>query len=200
MNRGVFISVDGPNGVGKSTFIRELSDLLTTRFSVYMTKEPSPTLFGDFVRKNEANLRGLPYAHLICSDRYYHINSIVLPQIENGSIVITDRYIESSFVLQGFDGVPTDEIWRMNKDFPIPDISVILLAQEDLLEERLSKRTELTAFEKRMTRDQEIHAYRQTVSFLQERGFNYIVCNNDSPMDFEKNINIVFEKICSIMG
>ena len=199
MKNGIFVTVDGPNGVGKSSFIDALSEKICSSFPLYLTREPSPTQFGEFVKRYEHHLSGVSYAQLIWSDRYFHIENFVLPELKSGKVVISDRYVESSFVLQGFDNVPINKIWDLNKDFIIPDISIILLAAPILLDERLSQRKYLSNFEKRMTRDQEVYAYREAVNFLSEKGFQFLVYENNTIEDFERNVNEVYDRICSLM-
>lgn len=199
MNNGVFITVEGPNGVGKSSFIETLSQKLSKAFPLFFTREPSPTEFGDFVKTHEHNLSGMSYAQLICSDRYFHVEKFVLPKLKSGAVVISDRYIESSFVFQGFDGIPVEEIWQMNKGFLIPDISIVLLADPEFLEKRLSQRAELSRFEKKMTREQEVYAYRNAVDYLSNKGFQFLIYENNTLEDLEKNSCEVCDKICSLM-
>lgn len=200
MNKGIFISVDGPNGAGKSTFIRELSMKLSECFPVAVTREPTETLFGEFVKKNEGALKGLEYARLIWADRYYHVRRFILPALAENKIVISDRYIESSIVLQGFDGVSADQVWELNQDFIIPDISIILLADDDQLAERLQQRDTLSNFEKRMTRRQEIEGYRTAADFLAGKGFRHLIFQNNTKADSEKSIADVFDAIILMMG
>jgi len=199
MKKGIFISVDGPNGAGKSTFIKKLLERLSVSFPVTLTREPTETPFGEFVKRNEGSLKGIEYARLIWADRYYHIQQFVLPFLAERKVVITDRYIESSIVLQNFDGVPVNQIWELNKDFIIPDISIILLANDDLLVERLHQRNALSNFEKRMTRRQEVDGYRAAVAFLADKGFRHLLYQNDTEDDLGKNINDVFDVIMSTM-
>lgn len=200
MVKGIFITIDGPNGAGKSSFIKELSNKISQTSPVYLTREPSPTQFGDFVRTNEQHLRGLPYAHLIWSDRHFHIQNFVLPELNGGKIVISDRYIESSLVLQSFDGVHIEDVWALNQDFIIPDVSVMLYADPEILADRLSQRNFLTNFEERMTREQEVAAYKTAVDFLSRRGYRHLVCKNNTIEDLERNVEEVYNKICSMMG
>ncbi len=200
MKKGVFVSVEGPNGTGKSTFIRELSEKLSERFPVALTREPTETSFGEFVKRNEGALSGLEYARLIWADRYYHVQQFILPGLSEEKVVISDRYIESSIVLQGFDGVPADQIWKLNKDFIIPDISIILLADDNLLAERLQQRDALSDFEKRMTRSQEIEGYRAAADFLADKGFRHFIFQNDTEADLERSIIEVSDVIMSIIG
>lgn len=144
-----FITVEGPNGVGKSTFIERLEKRLSSKHMIYLTREPSNSNFGKYVKKNEEMLEGQAYAYLIAADRCYHLKNYVEPALEEGKIVISDRYIESSLVLQGYDGVKTEDIWRLNCKFRIPDLSVILLGSEEIINHRLLERNELTRFEKK---------------------------------------------------
>ncbi len=200
MSKGIFVSIEGPNGAGKSTFIRELSTKLSERFPVALTREPTETPFGEFVKRNEGALKGMEYARLIWADRYYHVQKFILPILAEGKVVISDRYIESSIVLQGFDGVPADHVWELNKDFIIPDISIILLADENLLVERLRQRGTLSDFEKRMTRRQEIEGYQSAANFLAGKGFRHLIFQNDTEADLERGINDVFDVIMSTIG
>lgn len=200
MNKGIFISVEGPNGSGKSTFIRGLSTKLSEHFPVTLTREPTETPFGEFVKRNEGALKGMEYARLIWADRYYHVRQFILPSLAEGKIVISDRYIESSIVLQGFDGVPANQVWELNKAFIIPDISIILLADDNLLAVRLQQRYALSDFEKKMTRRQEIEGYRAAANFLANKGFRHLIFQNDTEADLERSINDVFDVIISAIG
>lgn len=180
---GRFITIDGPNGVGKSTFIHLLEDHLSKFKKVYTTKEPSATSFGKYVQSNEGNLSGKSYAHLIAADRCYHIENFIMPNLKEYDIVLCDRYIESSLVLQHYDGVDLDYIWNLNKSFLVPDISIILTANIQVIEKRLNERQVLTAFEKRMTRKMEVEFYLQAANFLKKKGYNIFNYTNDSKED-----------------
>lgn len=199
MKRGVFISVDGPNCVGKSTFIGALSEKLNAIASVYTTREPSPSQYGDFVKRNEQHLEGLRYAHLLWSDRYFHIEKYILPQLKSGKVVLCDRYIESSLVLQKFDGISTETIWDENKEFLVPDISVVLFAKPEVLEKRLQERKCLSSFEKRMTRKQEVEGYREAIDFLSKKGFRHLILENNTSDDLERNVSEVYNQFSSLM-
>ena len=185
---GLFIAIDGPNGVGKSTLIDDLVLKLNNNYVVYTTKEPSDSEFGKRVRKNEENIRGLEYAKLISEDRKWHLVNEVLPQKDNCDIVISDRYIASSLALQAFDGVSLHKIWDLNKDFVFPDLNVILLADKEVIEKRLRQREYLTFFEKKMSRHQELIYYQDADSFLKQKGVNSMLLYNNSENDMEGNI------------
>lgn len=192
---GIFITVEGPNGVGKSTFIKRLEEMLSSEYMVFLTREPSNSNFGNYVRKNEEMLGGEAYAYLIAADRCYHLKNFIEPELEKGKIVISDRYIESSLVLQEYDGVKIDDIWRLNCNFIIPDLSIILLATEEILKCRLLERNELTRFEKKMTRRDEIERYIKAAKFLKVKGFNVVTFYNDTELELSNSLNDVKEFI-----
>lgn len=192
---GLFITLEGPNGVGKTTFIKKLSECLEKTHSVVLTREPTDTEFGKYVRYNEGKLKGNAYAYLIAADRCNHLEHIVEPELSRNKVVICDRYIESSLVLQAFDGVNLEDIWRINSGFRVPDISIILLAKEDTLSKRLSERDNLTHFEKRMTREEEIKGYIRANEFLKKRDFNTLLLYNDNEKDIKISIKQVLDMI-----
>lgn len=191
----MFITIEGPNGVGKSSFIEALVDSVNDQFSVYCTKEPTDTEFGRMVRINEKELRGIEYAKMIARDRKDHLNNEIIPMLEKYDIVISDRYIESSMVLQVYDEVSVDEVWKLNKNFMIPDISIIILASEDVIQKRLYERDTMTYFEKCMTRKEEINLYRKAGDFLSDKGFNIVELTNNKMEDLRDNLAIVCEMI-----
>ena len=91
---GFLVSVDGPNGVGKSTLIESVKTRLEFRgYATYTTKEPTNTECGSFVRKFAENHSGISLACLVAADRYEHIENEILPELKKGKIVITDRLL-----------------------------------------------------------------------------------------------------------
>lgn len=195
---GFFITVEGPNGVGKSTFIKRLEKMLSSENEILLTREPSNTKFGNYVKKNENMLEGETYAYLIAADRCYHLKNFIAPALDNGKTVISDRYVESSLVLQCYDGVDIKDIWRLNCSFLVPDLSVILLGKEEILERRLSKRRELTRYEKKMTRRDEIEGYIKAADFLERKGYNVVVFYNNTELELEHSLNSIKEIILNL--
>jgi dTMP kinase len=110
-------------------------------------------------------------------------------------IVICDRYIESSLVLQYYDGVDLQYIWKLNSEFPIPEISITFIADSSILEKRLSERNELTRFEKEISRTEEIELYKKANQFIKSKGFNGHLLYNNNEDDLSRNINTVLNLI-----
>jgi dTMP kinase len=183
MKSGIFVAVDGPNGSGKSTFCSRLAQLLKDKdpsLEIVTTQEPSSTSFGSYVKKNEGKLSGEAYAFLICADRSDHLSKLIMPALRSQKIVICDRYIGSTFVLQGFDGVSKKTIWRLNKTFVKPDLYIFLCADPSLLKSRLDQRKQLSAFEQRISRPKEAKMFLQAENDLKKKGFLTLRLPSDS--------------------
>lgn len=91
---GYFIAVDGPNGVGKSTLIAAIKNKLEILgYDVYVTREPTDTKLGNFLREFAEQHSGVSLACMVAADRYEHIINEIMPALGEGKIVISDRYI-----------------------------------------------------------------------------------------------------------
>jgi dTMP kinase len=191
----MFITIEGSNGVGKSTVITGLCELFETQnLSWYKTKEPTNSTLGNFVRDSEENLNGLSYACLIASDRYYHIENEINPALEKFDIVLSDRYVESSLVLQALDGVDQDFIWSINSKVKIPDLSIILYGNDSSIEKRLSERKKLSRFEKQYTRKQEQELYLSVFDFIKTKNFHAVLIEN-TVASVDETIKIIYQHI-----
>ncbi|MBI3633212.1 MAG: dTMP kinase [Candidatus Vogelbacteria bacterium] len=178
----VFITLEGPNGVGKTTVINTVSEkLFELGFDVFLTKEPTKSNLGDFLKNSEESYQGKCLACIAAADRYFHIEQEVLPALSKGKLVISDRYVESSLVLQRLDGCTIEFIWGLHSQIFIPDLSIILVAKPLILSQRLAARkSKLSRFEKTETRERELRFYRQAGKFLSQHDFNVLVLKNES--------------------
>ncbi|WP_308042506.1 dTMP kinase [Micromonospora sp. PLK6-60] len=124
---GVFVVVDGPSGVGKTTVAALLTRLLASEgWPVHPTKEPTNSELGRTARHGTDEYRGLALACLVTADRYHHLETEIRPALKAGKIVVCDRYLPTSLVLQRLDGVESDYIWRLNRYADRPDLTIIL--------------------------------------------------------------------------
>lgn len=153
----MFITLEGPSGVGKTMVISAVSEKLSDLdFDILLTKEPTKSSLGDFLKNSEEFYRGKCLACIAVADRYFHIEQEVLPALSEGKLVISDRYIESSLVLQRLDGCTLEFIWNLHSQILIPDLSVILVAKPLILSQRLaSRKSKLSRFERTETREKE---------------------------------------------
>ncbi len=152
----ILVDVEGIDGVGKSTVIRLTADELRRRgYLVYVTSEPSDSPIGLFIRKNvlESNLEVEPtaLALLFAADRVVHYNRVIRPKVQEGYIVITERYIESTVAYQGSQGVPIEWIMEINSTVAEPDLVIILNAPLSTVAGRLTSRGTLEYFERNIS-------------------------------------------------
>jgi len=115
--RGYFITLEGPEGSGKSLQARALAGRLKCRgYKVTLTREPGGTILGDRVREllltcKIANITPAAEALLFSASRAQLVAEIIRPRLEAGSIVICDRYTDSTLAYQGYGrGLPLDEL------------------------------------------------------------------------------------------
>ncbi len=108
--KGLFITFEGGEGVGKTTQINLLKDYLEqNKFKVITTREPGGTAEGEKIRKflvSGANNSWDPYSEALIFNaiRREHIKKLIKPAIANGEIVLCDRFIDSTIVYQGIAG------------------------------------------------------------------------------------------------
>jgi dTMP kinase len=168
---GVLVTIDGPNGSGKTTLAREVAARLHASETVHCTRQPSPTALGDTVRNAEREVSGRALACLVAGDRHHQAQTEIVPRLVQGAIVICDRYVESSLVLQRLDGVEIDYILAVNAGIPRPAVRVRLLAEPAVLAARISQRPVAAErrFERTVPRERELELYAEADQLLTER-------------------------------
>ena len=195
---GKLIAFDGPNGSGKSTLIRVVQAKLSEmNIDVHITKEPSNSEIGIFTRSMAESFSGKTLACLVAADRYDHLEKEILPLLRQGEIVITDRYVLSSLILQPMDGVDTLFLEKVNNGIILPDVQFAIWADEEVLKMRLSERDNLTRFEKNNRSAEELENMRSGVRIIQEWGVPLVDVFNNS--DFEENVSLIVENILSVI-
>lgn len=124
---GMFITLEGPEGSGKSTLIAKLLPALQDKgHRVIMTREPGGITIAEEIRallhkKEYTMMDARTEALLFAAARRQHLVGKVIPALEEGQIVICDRFVDSSLAYQGYArGLGVDRIWSMNQ-FAIED-------------------------------------------------------------------------------
>jgi dTMP kinase len=131
-----FLSFEGIEGAGKSTQIIKVKELLEARgFRVLVLREPGGTPFGEKLRAAILNttqkLHPLAEAHLFASSRVQLLNEVILKELsEPGTVVICDRYLDSSLAYQGHArGLGIGVILELHQNFPlhlVPHLTIYL--------------------------------------------------------------------------
>lgn len=173
---GLFVTIDGPGGVGKSTVTAAVAEELRTGNSpVCQTREPSDTALGELARHGTDDYHGMAMACLIAADRYTHLDREIRPALARGATVVCDRYVASSLVLQVLDGVGRDVVWELNRHADMPDLAVIINARADVIEKRLSSRGAHSRYEREPgSTERECAAFRETARFLMAAGIRVL--------------------------
>ncbi len=145
MRPGLFVSVDGPGGVGKSTTLATVTEILRDqKVPIHATTEPSRSPIGNLIRASTNSHRGLALAHLVAGDRHHHVTTEIIPRLDAGDVVVSDRYIPSSLVLQRFDAITIPTILEINAGLLQPDLAVILTADPTAIAARMAARGGVT--------------------------------------------------------
>lgn len=135
MKKGLFITFEGIDGCGKTTQIELLKEELEKKgYTVLLTREPGAKGLGEKLREILLNYDGEVSSNcesfLFLADRAQHIDTIIKPAINNGTIVLCDRHTDSTVAYQGYGReLDLEQIYQLNKiatNGVVPDITFIL--------------------------------------------------------------------------
>jgi dTMP kinase len=142
--KGIFIVIEGLDGSGKTTQAKLLSKKLEKTNNVLLTAEPSLGKIGTFIREDclyeETRLPTEAEALLFAADRIEHMHNEIKPALDQGKLVICDRYIYSSLAYQGNAGLSLDWIKTINARALQPDFCIFIDVSPEKVIERLRRR------------------------------------------------------------
>lgn len=161
---GHFITLEGPEGSGKSTHIRRLADRLKAAdHDVVVTREPGGTPLGEAIRgllqHDTAGESPVPRAEvlLFCASRAQLVQTVIRPALERGAWVLSDRFADSTFAYQGFGrGLELAELQTANAFATgglVPDLTLLLDLDEDNARRRITMRDGTEAAADRFERE-----------------------------------------------
>ncbi|MEI6286979.1 MAG: dTMP kinase [Bacillota bacterium] len=150
MKRGLFISLEGPDGSGKTTQIKLLANFLReSGYVVVETREPGGTIISDKIRKiildtENMNMTDRTEALLYAAQRAQHVEEKIVPALERGEIVISDRFADSTFVYQGLARrlklADVKQLTAFATAGLKPDLTLLLDISPECGEQRMSSR------------------------------------------------------------
>jgi dTMP kinase len=127
---GLFVVFEGIDGTGKSTQLHLLAEKLQQLgYAVVSTREPTDGPFGQKIRKLFVDRGAVSHEEeleLFIADRDQHVQDVIAPALTDNCVVVCDRYYLSTIAYQGANGMDPGIILRKNRDFPVPDLAIIL--------------------------------------------------------------------------
>ena len=156
--RGLFITIEGVEGGGKSTNIDVIKRYLTDKkIDFVVTREPGGTFLAEKIRELlvkthiEENLSDLSELLLIFASRAQHLEKLIKPTLAKGTWVICDRFTDATYAYQGggrgLDQRKISLLEKLVQEDLRPDLTVILDLNPQVGLERAKRRGELDRFE-----------------------------------------------------
>ena len=148
-DKGLFITIEGPDGSGKSTQLKKLCSFLKKRRADFVfTREPGGTAVGERIReivldKNHPEMDDLTEAMLYAAQRTQHVREMILPALKEGKIVICDRFVDSSLVYQGYARGLGEDVKTINDmaiKGAVPDITFLIMVDPATGRRRMKER------------------------------------------------------------
>lgn len=146
--KGIFITFEGLDGCGKSTQMDLLAEALRERgYVVTVTREPGGTAVGEDIRgllldPRHHGLSARAEALLYAAARAHLVEKVIRPALDDGQVVLCDRYLDSSLAYQGFGrGLGTDDIITLNvwaTECLFPDLTLFLDLDDDIRSTRMA--------------------------------------------------------------
>lgn len=185
---GKFIVLEGPDGSGTTLHTALLAERLRAKgIEVLQTCEPTPGPIGVFIREHlkKQTLPSDALQLLFTADRSWHLANEVLPALERGATVISDRYWLSTVVYAEALGIDPTGLAFVNEKFRKPDLQLLLLPPFEVCQERLGKRVERDILEGDSLQKKVYEAYKKRAA---EYGIQII----DSSGDKESTAATIF--------
>ena len=201
-NKGYFISFEGIDGSGKSTQIQKLAEFLeSVDFEVIVTREPGGSVGGEEIRKlllqGEVD-RWSPETELLLftAARRDHLERIILPALDDGKIVICDRFTDSTRMYQGMRGPNlrnlVDILDKRVIDYD-PDLTIVI----DINPEISLKRAK-----SRKTVEERFEDFGVDLQMKMRKGFLELAkefSNRIEVVNGQQSIDKIAQDICSIV-
>lgn len=204
MKEGVFITLEGPEGSGKSTIIKLLEGYFNEKGIDYVsTREPGGINIAEQIRnvildKNNTAMDGRTEALLYAASRRQHMFEKVIPALKNGKVVICDRFVDSSLAYQGYArGLGIGEVMKIN-EFAIegymPNLTLYLDINPEIGLDRIAK-----------NKDREVNRLDlEKLDFHKRVREGYLILLEKYPdrikkINAERSIEVVFGQIKDIL-
>jgi len=207
MKKGLFITLEGIEGAGKSTVVDFIEDFLTKEgHDVIKTREPGGTVIGEQIRKILLGNENYTLTYdtellLVFSARAQHIQEVILPALSLGKIILCDRFTDASYAYQGGGrGIDASRINLLEKwvqgDLR-PNLTLLFDLDVSIGMQRTKKRSDADRFER-----EEINFFEKIRNTYLERAKNepqrFRIINSASSLENVKEqiVTILKDYLC----
>jgi len=202
MKKGIFITIEGTDGSGKSTQMKKMEDYLKEQgYEVVVTRDPGGTLISESIRKIVLDPENTEMSKMTELLLYYAARAqlafqLIKPALNEGKIVLCDRYIDSTYVYQGygrgFDRETIDKLNDISLSGVIPDLTLFLDISPEIA---LKRRFNATSFDRIEKEKMDFHmrvynGYKKLCEIFPER---------IARIDASNSKNKVYEEIKEIL-
>jgi dTMP kinase len=211
--KGYFITFEGTDGSGKTSVIKQVEQyLINAGYQVLVTREPGGIRISEKIRdillgKEYPEMDSRTEALLFAASRRQHLVEKILPALDNNTVVLCDRYVDSSLVYQGIArGLGIDEVFSINQfaiENHLPDLTIfvdvvpaVALARVFNNANREVNRLDL---ETRNFHDMTYHGYQSLLKKFPDR---IIAINGDDSIEnvSQSTINVIMNKLSRLDG
>lgn len=199
--KGLFITLEGPDGSGKTTQVARIAEYLTqNKIDFIQTREPGGTRISDKIRALILNpehkeMHDLTEVLLYAASRAQHVHEKILPALEGGKVVLCDRFVDASLAYQGFGlGVGEEPVLLVNRIATsglVPDRSYFIDVSPEVGRERMTARYGTGSLDRIEQKDL---SYHERV----REGFKHIFSNQEKRIhrvNGEQDTETVFAEI-----
>mgnify|MGYP000019106866 CR=1 FL=1 len=164
--RGLFLTIEGPDGAGKTTQARLLVERFGPRFPILYTREPGGTAIGEHIREillspTHREMSPLTEMLLFAASRAQFVAEVVLPALRSGRIVLSERFVDASIAYQGYGrGIDLEVVRRVNEIATgglRPDLTILVDIDPEVGLQRIQKAGRRTAGDRLEREDLAFH-------------------------------------------